>query len=677
MAFMGYETPVEIPSMGVYNTDLMKMYIAGIKDQYEKGQQEMKDFMKQYADFYSDIPGATDAYNQMTIGGARNMIDQMTAAGIDPYKSPEARAAISRYIASVPTGALNEMKRSAENAKAYKQMEAKMKANGTWGSDDFQRFVLGGKLLEEWDSSKPFTATSPYEYKDLDALTAQQFAPFKAQENLGPSRDGYKLMGTRPERIQEAIIAAIADLPNSAQGQYQIDLAKRQVMAQAAAEGRQLTPEQLQAETNKQLYENVKLKADKFFQPKEEEDSWSQKKYEIANSNHQKALDRAQSAYQFNILHGDGSDGTGSGSGGGSGKNNTYSTPLSVQYATESDSKVNEQFAQFSNNRLWQFVDRASDYREKHPTDKIKTKKQSVAWWQKALSDPEKYGLVDSNGKETKLLKDWYARTGMIVGITTKSGKVVRGEKDLQHFDAQDNLATVFRGRTVGARTLSSAADKMYKKYMFEPTSNEERKVLNNQLTGTDKKQTIAGESGQYRIFQGDRTIQFTPYRRASLFNGGGLIPKAMRDFNEWLQSGVAQMVQRNTNSKGAMLPRNSSSYSYELSRFDQEYDNLKHGKSVTVKNATNREMASLGNNRAMDITGYGDIKMSDFRRFVAYTMNKDVDDVSNEDEKFYLSALGLTAYNTYGARSDVKDGKFIAGNIEYIRIPITKSINQ
>lgn len=275
---MGYETPVAMPSMGVYDTDLMKMYIAGVKDQYEKGQEEMKDFMKLYGDFYSDIPGATEAYNNMTIGGARDMINQMMAAGIDPYKSPEARAAISRYIASRDTATLNRYKRDAENAKAYKAAEAKMKANGTWGSDDFQRAMLGGKLLEEWDPNKPFTATSPYEYKDLDALTAQQFAPFKAQEFLGYSRPGYMLRGTKPERIQEAIIAAMTDLPNSAQGQYQIELARKQAEALAAAEGRTLSPEELQAETNKQLYENVKLKADKFFQPKEESDSLQQGK---------------------------------------------------------------------------------------------------------------------------------------------------------------------------------------------------------------------------------------------------------------------------------------------------------------------------------------------------------------------------------------------------------------
>lgn len=32
MVFMGLETPVEMPSMDVYNTDLMKMYISGVRE---------------------------------------------------------------------------------------------------------------------------------------------------------------------------------------------------------------------------------------------------------------------------------------------------------------------------------------------------------------------------------------------------------------------------------------------------------------------------------------------------------------------------------------------------------------------------------------------------------------------------------------------------------------------
>ena len=60
----------------------------------------------------------------MTVGGARDMINQMLANGIDPYKSPEARAAISRYINSVPTGMLNAMKQNAENRKKYDEAVA-------------------------------------------------------------------------------------------------------------------------------------------------------------------------------------------------------------------------------------------------------------------------------------------------------------------------------------------------------------------------------------------------------------------------------------------------------------------------------------------------------------------------------------------------------------------------
>ena len=158
--------------------------------------------MKLYGDFYSDIPGATEAYNNMTIGGARDMINQMLANGIDPYKSPEARAAISRYIASRDTATLNRYKRDAENAKAYKAAEAKMKANGTWGSDDFQRAMLGGKLLEEWDPNKPFTATAPYEYRSLYDLALPQFAKFGKTEDLGPgSRPFYRKYGISEPNI--------------------------------------------------------------------------------------------------------------------------------------------------------------------------------------------------------------------------------------------------------------------------------------------------------------------------------------------------------------------------------------------------------------------------------------------------------------------------------------------
>jgi len=60
------------------------------------------------------------------------------------------------------------------------------------------------------------------------------------------------------------------------QGQYQISLAQKQVEAAAAAQGRTLTPQELEVATQQQLYENVKQSAQKFFQPKEEADTLRQ-----------------------------------------------------------------------------------------------------------------------------------------------------------------------------------------------------------------------------------------------------------------------------------------------------------------------------------------------------------------------------------------------------------------
>lgn len=623
---MGYETPVEMPSMGIYNTDLMKMYIAGVKDQYEKGQEEMKDFMKLYGDFYSDIPGATEAYNNMTIGGARDMINQMLANGIDPYKSPEARAAISRYIASVPTGTLNVMKRSAENAKEYKKNRDKLILAGQY-DPEFERFMLGGKTLEEWDPTTPFTATTPHTKQDWETFTTPYFKNFKAQEYLGPSRPGYALYGTKPEEIQKATNASYNDLQNSPWGKYQIDKAQRQVENMTNSDGTPLTQKQKQQVVEQILRGNIQDAATHYFQPKEEEDSWYQTLYKIANDNHQKALDRAQDDRHFNILHGgDRNDGE------GNTKNPQGHSTLSEQYITEANAKANKEFADFQNSVLTTFIDKASSYREKHPNKHIKSKKQSTNWWYRAFNDPQKYGLVDKNGKKTDLLKRWETITGVTLDDNTA----------VKQYEQSNDLLRKFSGKRVGNIELSNAADKMYSKYTTRPTNSKELTVINDALTGSAEKQTILGESGKYRVFQSDNTIQYTPIRRATLFNGKSLLSKVASNFNTWLQNKAVSLTLRNTNTKVAAIPKSNGG-------------------------------------RSLDIYGKADIKMDDFKDFIRFSENLSSDkNVSDDLVKYYLKALGLQVFNTRNEKADYDEGnkKFVANYMKYVRIPVTKTIN-
>ena len=286
MAFMGYETPVEMPSMGIYNTDLMKMYIAGVKDQYEKGQEEMKDFMKLYGDFYSPIAGDTQRYNDMTVGGARDMINQMLANGIDPYKSPEARAAISRYINNVPTGVLNAMKQNAENRKKYDEAVAQARLAGkldpeyeTWalkqaGLDNFSTIGPNGEI-RTWDRLAPEIAS------DMTTVAIPYFDKFKKDEKLKSDITGYTKWGVSDENQKQAIDSAVEHLGDTSWGRYKIAQANEQA---AAILGPTSTAEERNALANKLIRDQVHGVATQYFQPKYEVDPYYKSDYETANN---------------------------------------------------------------------------------------------------------------------------------------------------------------------------------------------------------------------------------------------------------------------------------------------------------------------------------------------------------------------------------------------------------
>ena len=277
MAYMGYEIPVEMPSMGVYNTDLMKMYIAGVKEQYDQAREEMKDFMKLYQDFYSDVPGATELYNDLTIKGASDLINKMYAQGIDPYKSPEARAIISQYIAGAPVGKLNEMKRSAENAAMYKKALAQA-INDPNFDPEYNRAMIGGDL-ETWNPNKPWTATAPYIAPSAEKLFSPYMEKFKQSEILPKEeqdRPGYIKVGTTKENQQGALRMALENYEKTPYGQYKRQQANQLASQATNPDGTPLTDEQRKALSDKIFAQPAEDYARQFFQPKYEDD-WKYK----------------------------------------------------------------------------------------------------------------------------------------------------------------------------------------------------------------------------------------------------------------------------------------------------------------------------------------------------------------------------------------------------------------
>ena len=278
---MGYETPSQIPSMQIYDTDLMKMYIAGVKDQYEKGQEEMKDFMKLYGDFYSPVAGATEAYNNMTIGGARRMIDQMLANGIDPYKSPEARAAISRYIASVPTGRIKELEQQREDYTKYQDAVRNAIANGTYNAQ-MEDYYLQKEGLNNFQAINPdgsvnkWTRLSPSRFVTLESITNPFFKDLEKTDFVGndPRHPGYSLYKVADERLTEALRGGVEAVRNNPNGDFYVYLAEKKL--NNAGITRETNPENYDQLVAQQLAQDVQNANAQAWQTKSDWDKYGQ-----------------------------------------------------------------------------------------------------------------------------------------------------------------------------------------------------------------------------------------------------------------------------------------------------------------------------------------------------------------------------------------------------------------
>lgn len=282
---LGYEQPVEMPTMDIYSTDLMKAYIAGVKEQYDNAREDYKDFMKTYGDFYSPIAGDTEAYYNMTIGGAQNMLNDMYARGIDPLRNPEARAMINNYIASVPNKAIQTIKQNAENYKLYQQNLAKLDAAGLYnkqlediklkelGLDKFSSIGKNGEL-NNW------TRLSPIQNKTLLQLTEEEYNKFAPIEDIteeykqsgGQLGKFMRMRGVSNKNKAYATEQAFNSLKSGPYWELYRKQAEDQVLYNLRANGIEADPATIQQLTEKQVRENIIEANSKYLQPTPIED---------------------------------------------------------------------------------------------------------------------------------------------------------------------------------------------------------------------------------------------------------------------------------------------------------------------------------------------------------------------------------------------------------------------
>lgn len=187
MVILGLEKPVEYGSRQIFDPTMANMvlnaqnnYIQAMREDYLQGREDLKEFNKNFGDFFSPIQKDMEWYDRNVTGATRDLINNLYAQGIDPLRSAEGRAAISRWVNSMPVGKINQLKQSADVAKEYLKNYGALDAAGKL-DPGYETFLLNGRSLSDWDTLRDgmWDRYSPAEGKTLQEYVHPTFKDIK------------------------------------------------------------------------------------------------------------------------------------------------------------------------------------------------------------------------------------------------------------------------------------------------------------------------------------------------------------------------------------------------------------------------------------------------------------------------------------------------------------------
>ena len=271
-----YDNWVQLPTKDIYDTQMMAMAINAAKDMYNEGQQQMKDFQTEYGNFITPILADQEWYNNNVIGKVRNTINALYAAGIDPSRSAEGRAAISQLINSIDVGSVAKLRSSKAAAEEYLKNRGKLEAAGLYNPDLEERYL--GYDLAGWDTLHGgrgiWSRTSPTEAKTLKELTEAWYnnrTPEMLNEDdvksFGMAYDPrYNYTGFADRHLLDIAAGETPGWRGSLYADYYRDLAEQKVRSRGIPYTQKDIEAQLQRDvaTANREYKSIKRDADDF-----------------------------------------------------------------------------------------------------------------------------------------------------------------------------------------------------------------------------------------------------------------------------------------------------------------------------------------------------------------------------------------------------------------------------
>lgn len=263
-----YDQWVPLPTADIFDTQMALATVGQARAMYEKAEEQMKEFRKEYSNFQTPFARDMETYQNM-VNSVQNQIDDLYRQGIDPLRSVEGRAALSRSLNAINPADLARMKTNATAGYAYLENMGKLQAANAYSQDaeDFRLRQLGITPFDQFSSANGnmWTQVSPIEFQTLQqatndwyknrtaySLTPDDVRSFKdANGNSVEYDPNYQYTGFAYNRLLDIAKNQTPGWDGSFWAQYYRDLARRQLVLNA--NGREVNNE----EVEDQLQRNI------------------------------------------------------------------------------------------------------------------------------------------------------------------------------------------------------------------------------------------------------------------------------------------------------------------------------------------------------------------------------------------------------------------------------------
>lgn len=524
MDILGKEQPIVYQIDNVFDPRMAQMvynaqqnYVNALREDYLQTQEDLKDFRKEYGDFYSPFAKDNENWDRLTNGAIREVMDKY---GPDMLRSIEGRAQIQKAINSIPYGELQKLKASVQPAMQFLKNKGILDSKGLY-SKDFQDWInkqAGITNFEDWDTLKNgvWTKESPDTFDSLNTVTHgwydQRQALYKGMKN------GSRVYSYDFNDLKNTARANAQGFINTPRGAYEFMNIKEQLKHANP----NMSEEDLQNKAFDILDDRIaQANIEMLLPEKYEADPYALARYkaDLDDRNARRAAARTAANQQHN------------GQGG------------ILQYSTRFGYNANQSFVDRTLNgaNLSKSMLKIQHYWI-NKANKAKTSKEKnealahVKWWKGSENwSPEqlvKNGIIniDSNGIVTPT--DRFTNAFMYSNSTNTNYDKTKGGYSQQLMRNAKSTYSVFQNR-------------------IQPSNKAEHSMWSDIMAGDSELRNMPGTSNKYRMLRlNDPTLRYAPIRQANV-TGSQMFKynSLQRRFDRWLRSngsGNGYLVNKN-----------------------------------------------------------------------------------------------------------------------------------